>query len=81
MNLNNIKNYKYKILDKKIIDCYSQYLKQKKFSYNKKYFLRNSFTSTLFYIDFSCKLSRAKFEDMCMSYFTKCIEPIEKVIK
>ena len=51
MNLNNIKNYKYKILDKKIIDCYSQYLKQKKFSYNKKYFLRNSFTSTLFYID------------------------------
>jgi len=32
-------------------------------------------------IDFSCTLSRAKFEDMCMDYFKNSMLPVEKVLK
>jgi len=32
-------------------------------------------------IDYNTTISRAKFEDMNMDYFKKCMEPVEKVIK
>ena len=32
-------------------------------------------------IDFSCVLSRAKFESMCMDLFKKCMDPVEQVLK
>ncbi len=32
-------------------------------------------------IDFSTTLSRARFEDMCMSLFRKCMDPVETVLK
>ena len=32
-------------------------------------------------LDFSTTLSRARFEDMCMSLFRKCMEPVETVLK
>jgi heat shock 70kDa protein 1/2/6/8 len=31
-------------------------------------------------IDFSCTLTRAKFEELCMSYFKNCMKPVEKVL-
>jgi L1 cell adhesion molecule like protein len=30
-------------------------------------------------LDFSSVITRAKFEDLNMDYFTKCLEPVEKV--
>jgi heat shock protein 1/8 len=30
-------------------------------------------------LDFSSVITRAKFEDLNMDYFTKCMEPVEKV--
>lgn len=30
--------------------------------------------------DFVLNLSRAKFEEMCLSYFKNCIPPVEKVL-
>lgn len=32
-------------------------------------------------IDFNSIITRAKFEDMCMDYFRKCMEPVEKVLR
>jgi heat shock protein 1/8 len=32
-------------------------------------------------IDFSCALSRARFESMCMDLFKKCMDPVEQVLK
>ena len=32
-------------------------------------------------IDFNTTLSRARFEDMCMSLFRKCMDPVEQVLK
>ena len=32
-------------------------------------------------IDYSCTLSRARFEEMCMDYFRNSIGPVEKVLK
>jgi len=32
-------------------------------------------------VDFSMVLSRAKFEELCMSYFRDCMIPVEKVLK
>ena len=31
--------------------------------------------------DFSCKISRAKFEELCGSYFQNCLKPVEQVLK
>jgi len=31
-------------------------------------------------IDFASSITRARFEDLCMSYFKKCIEPVSKVL-
>ena len=31
--------------------------------------------------DFSCKLSRAKFEELCGSYFKACLKPVEQVLQ
>ena len=32
-------------------------------------------------IDYSCKISRAKFEDLCYDLFDKTLKPVEKVLK
>jgi heat shock protein 1/8 len=32
-------------------------------------------------IDFNSTVTRARFEDLCIDYFKKCIEPVEKVIR
>src|ERR1700738_3969629 len=32
-------------------------------------------------IDFNSTITRAKFEDLCLDYFRKCMEPVEKVLK
>jgi heat shock protein 1/8 len=32
-------------------------------------------------IDFSMKITRAKFEDLCMDLFKRCLAPVEKVLK
>merc|ERR1712100_508011 len=32
-------------------------------------------------IDFSCSLSRARFEELNMDYFRKCLDPVEKVLR
>ena len=32
-------------------------------------------------VDFNSIITRAKFEDMCMDYFRKCMEPVEKVLR
>ena len=32
-------------------------------------------------IDFSSTITRARFEDMCMDLFRKCMSPVEKVLK
>ncbi|GAX14592.1 heat shock 70kDa protein 1/8 [Fistulifera solaris] len=32
-------------------------------------------------IDFNSTITRARFEDLCMDYFKKCIEPCEKVLR
>merc|ERR1719473_952615 len=32
-------------------------------------------------IDFNSTITRARFEDLCMDYFKKCMEPVEKVIR
>jgi len=32
-------------------------------------------------LDYTTTISRAKFEDMNMDYFRKCMEPVEKVIR
>jgi len=32
-------------------------------------------------IDFNATITRARFEDLCMDYFKKCIEPVEKVLR
>merc|ERR1712164_144600 len=32
-------------------------------------------------IDFNSTITRARFEDMCMDYFKKCMEPCEKVLR
>ena len=32
-------------------------------------------------IDFNSTVTRARFEDLCMDYFKKCIEPCEKVLR
>ena len=31
--------------------------------------------------DFNCTITRAKFEELCLSMFKDCIPPVEKVIK
>ena len=31
--------------------------------------------------DFTCTISRAKFEDLCMDYFKSSMEPVSKVLK
>ncbi len=31
--------------------------------------------------DFSLSITRAKFEELCLSYFKECIPPVEKVLK
>lgn len=31
--------------------------------------------------DFSYTITRAKFEEMCLSYFRKCLDPVEQVLK
>jgi hypothetical protein len=43
MNPKNINKYKFKILDKKIIDIYREYIDKKKISFENKKFLKNSF--------------------------------------
>ncbi|CAB9529421.1 Heat shock 70 kDa protein (Fragment) [Seminavis robusta] len=32
-------------------------------------------------IDYNATITRARFEDLCMDYFKKCLEPVEKVLK
>jgi heat shock 70kDa protein 1/2/6/8 len=32
-------------------------------------------------IDFNSTITRARFEDLCMDYFKKCIDPVEKVLR
>jgi len=32
-------------------------------------------------VDFASTITRARFEDLCMDYFRKCMEPVEKVLK
>merc|ERR1712226_461655 len=32
-------------------------------------------------IDFNSTITRARFEDLCMDYFRKCMEPVEKVLR
>merc|ERR1719473_1088192 len=32
-------------------------------------------------IDFNATITRARFEDLCMDYFKKCMEPCEKVMR
>ena len=32
-------------------------------------------------IDYNSTITRARFEDLCMDYFKKCMEPVEKVLK
>ncbi|EFJ53248.1 heat shock protein Hsp70H [Volvox carteri f. nagariensis] len=32
-------------------------------------------------IDFYASITRARFEELCMDLFTKCVEPVEKVLK
>merc|ERR1712127_621855 len=32
-------------------------------------------------IDFNATITRARFEDLCMDYFKKCMEPCEKVLR
>ena len=32
-------------------------------------------------IDYSSTITRARFEDMCMDLFRKCMTPVEKVLK
>ena len=32
-------------------------------------------------IDFRCKITKARFENMCMEDFKKCLEPVKKVLK
>jgi heat shock 70kDa protein 1/2/6/8 len=32
-------------------------------------------------IDFNSTITRARFEDLCMDYFKKCMEPVEKVLR
>merc|ERR1712164_186863 len=32
-------------------------------------------------VDFNSTITRARFEDMNMDYFRKCMEPVEKVLK
>lgn len=32
-------------------------------------------------VDFNSTITRARFEDLCMDYFRKCMEPVEKVLK
>merc|ERR1712100_459958 len=31
--------------------------------------------------DYNCNLSRARFEELCMDYFRKCLDPVEKVLR
>jgi L1 cell adhesion molecule like protein len=31
--------------------------------------------------DFNCVITRAKFEELCLSQFKDCIPPVEKVLK
>merc|ERR1712054_219002 len=32
-------------------------------------------------LDYNSVISRARFEDLCMDYFRKCMEPVEKVLR
>ena len=32
-------------------------------------------------IDFNITMTRARFEDLCMPYFQKCVDPVEKVLR
>merc|ERR1711884_872145 len=32
-------------------------------------------------IDFNSTITRARFEDLCMDYFKKCMDPVEKVLR
>jgi L1 cell adhesion molecule like protein len=32
-------------------------------------------------IDFNATITRARFEDLCMDYFKKCMDPVEKVLR
>ena len=32
-------------------------------------------------IDYNATITRARFEDLCMDYFKKCLEPVDKVLK
>merc|ERR1712224_872047 len=32
-------------------------------------------------VDFNSTITRARFEDLCMDYFKKCMEPCEKVLR
>jgi len=32
-------------------------------------------------VDFASTITRSRFEDLCMDYFRKCMEPVEKVLK
>merc|ERR1712008_416951 len=32
-------------------------------------------------IDFNSTITRARFEDLCMDYFKKCLDPCEKVLR
>jgi heat shock protein 1/8 len=32
-------------------------------------------------IDYNATITRARFEDLCMDYFKKCMEPVEKVLR
>ena len=31
--------------------------------------------------DFNCVITRAKFEELCLTMFKECIPPVEKVLK
>ena len=32
-------------------------------------------------VDFNSTITRARLEDLCMDYFKKCIDPVEKVLR
>ena len=32
-------------------------------------------------VDFNSTITRARFEDLCMDYFKKCMDPVEKCLR
>merc|ERR1711935_347582 len=32
-------------------------------------------------VDYNSTITRARFEDLCMDYFKKCMDPVEKVLR